>query len=239
MLPEVRVKTQEQQMLETLFTTRKLLTKQITMLKNEIHGVLLLQGMKIKPTDLDSIVGLARIVQLCNNNEIIFVVKSLIEQLQVLYTKVKEFDLKLEELGSKLPGYTNLKSIKGLGTNTVIMLLATIGNIKDFVTHSKLAAYFGLIPTVRNSNLTVKHGSVTKQGNSLLRGNLTMCTLVAIQHNKLLNNFYQRIKLKGGHKKAIVATAHKLVKIIYYTLRYNWFFTNFNKQERETLEIRW
>lgn len=239
MLPEVRVKSQSHQELEMLFNVRKLLTKQTTMLKNEIHGILLGQGVIINPSDLNSDVGLARVSKLCAGSEVNFALNILIEQLKIQIAKIKEFNSKLEELGSQLPGFTNLKSINGLGTNTIVLLLATIGDINNFVNPNKLASYLGLVPRVRNSNQSVRHGSVTKQGNSLLRGNLVMCALTATRKNEILNKFYQQIKAKSGYKKAIVATAHKLVKIIYFTLKYNWHFEDFNTQKRNILEITW
>lgn len=239
MLPEVRVKTQEQQELETLFNARKLLTKQSTMIKNEIHGILLVQGMAIKSSELDSVVGLERINSLCTESAIKFTIVAMVESLKNLTSKIKEFDHQLEELGSKLAGYENLKSIYGLGTNTIVLLLATIGHINNFANAGKLSSYLGVIPIVRNSNQSVKHGCITKRGNSFLRGNLTMCALVAIGKNTILNDFYERIKVKGGHKKAIMATVHKLIKIIYYTLKYDWKFTDFCAQKRVTLAINW
>ena len=239
MLPEVKVKSNEHQGLQSIFTARKLITKQVTMIKNQIHGILLGQGLIISPYDLDSELGIGRIHKLCANSDILLAITPLTEILMVLTKKIAEFNQTLEKLGPLLPGYKNLKSIKGLGTNTIVLLLSTVGNIANFETHNKLSSYIGFVPKVRNSNNSIKHGAITKRGNSLLRGNLTMCALVAIQHNALLNSFYLRIKAKGGHKKAIVATANKLVKIIFYTLKYNWYFTDFCKHERETLTINW
>ncbi len=239
MLPEVRVKTQEQQEIETLFNARKLLTKQATMLKNQIHGILLGQGVKIKPSELDSEVGLNRITKYGAESSINLALIALTDLLKSLAYKIKEFDRKLSQLGPMLPGFANLKSIYGLGNNTIALLLATIGNIKDFASPNKLASYLGVVPRVRNSNQCVKHGTMTKRGNSLLRGNLTMCALVMIGKNKRLAQFYERIKIKGGHKKAIVATTHKIVKIIYYALKHNWFFSDFCLEKRKLLAITW
>jgi transposase len=222
-----------------LFNARRLLTKETTMLKNEIHGILLGQGIKVRSSEFDSGVGLKRISELCADSSVNFTLVALTEALKTLVSKIKEFDRKLEELGPMLPGFANLKSIYGLGTNTCALLIATIGNINDFPSPNKLASYLGVVPRVRNSNQSIKHGTVTKRGNALLRGNLTMCVLAMIGKNKRLALFYERIKLKGGHKKAIVATAHKLVKIIYYTLKHNWFFVDFCEEKRKFLAISW
>lgn len=72
------------------------------------------------------------------------------------------FDDKIAEFGSKLPGFENVSSIKGIGTNTAVTLLSSIGDINDFEDEKKLAAYFGLVPRVSNSNETVNHGRITK-----------------------------------------------------------------------------
>lgn len=209
------------------------------MIKNEIHGILLVQGLSIKSSELDSAVGLERINSLCNESAVKFAIVAMVDSLKSLTSKIKEFDRQLEELGTKLAGYENLKSIYGLGTNTIVLLLVTIGNINNFANAGKLSSYLGVVPIVRNSNQSVKHGCITKRGNSFLRGNLTMCALVAIGKNTILNDFYERIKLKGGHKKAIMATVHKLIKIIYYTLKHGWIFTDFCAQKRVTLAINW
>lgn len=238
MLPIVRFKTLEQQDLQSIFNTRKLLTKQITMLKNQIHGILLTHGFNINPADLDSKIGLARTLKLCDRFEVNHALSILLDLLSILAFKISELDTKLDDLAQKLPGYTNLKSIFGLGTNTIALLLITIGNINDFSSYKKLLAYIGLVPRVRNSNQSSHYGGITRRGNATLRGNLVMCAMVAIKKNKILKGFYERIKMAGGYKKAIVATANKLVKLIYYTLKHGWYFTD-RQFTRESLQINW
>lgn len=87
-----------------------------------------------------------------------------------------------------------------------------------------ICSYLGLVPIVRNSNETVKHGVISKRGNASLRGNLIQCAMVAITKNNKLNDFYQKLRTIKGHGKAIVATARKLVQLIYFTLKYSWLF---------------
>lgn len=224
MLPETKVKDMVMQDLQSLFNTRKMLIKQRTMLKNEVHGFLLSHGIIIKATELCSIVGLNRVsnIAICSSANInlsvmVSMIKSINEQIKIL-------DLNMEEFGKSLPGFANLSSIDGLGCNTVIMMLATIGNINNFADHKQLCSYLGLVPIVRNSNETIKHGGISKKGNAALRGNLIQCAMVAIKKNHKLNAFYQKLYATKGHGKAIVATARKLVQLIYFTLKYSWFF---------------
>ena len=107
------------------------------------------------------------------------------------------------------------------------MLLSVIGNVNDFEDADKLAAYVGIIPKVRQSNETDNRGRITKRGNKLARTTLVQCTLIAIRYSGYLNTFYRRIRERRGSGKAIIATARKLLSIIYDTLKNGWVFDDF------------
>jgi transposase len=97
-----------------------------------------------------------------------------------------------------LPGYHNLKSIKGLGEIGTTTLLSTIGDINDFASEGKLAAYFGIAPRVANSNETARSGRIGKRGNKLARTVLVQCALIAMRYSPYLTHFYGRIKAARG-----------------------------------------
>ena len=265
-LPETKVKDIMSQDLQSLFNTRKLLIKQRTMLKNEMHGLLLTHGIIIKATDLCSMVGLNRVLAIAINTTAATNIITIINMIKSINEQIKLLDMKLEECGKLLPGFDNLNSISGLGCNSIVMLLATIGNINNFASCKQLCSYLGLVPIVRNSNETIKHGGISKKGNAALRGNLIQCAMVAIRKNYILNEFYTKLHATKGHGKAIVATARKLVQLIYFTLKYSWFFEDapismvesnaidsqenndgsaiinnkaFDNKIRKTLEINW
>lgn len=239
MLPETKVKDMISQDLQSLFNTRKLLVKQRTMLKNETHGFLLSHGIIIKSSELCSIVGLNRVSKMISNITAEASLSTMINMIKSINEQIKTLDTKLESFGKSLPGFNNLSSIDGLGCNTIIMLLATIGNINDFASYKQLCSYLGLVPIVRNSNETVKHGGISKKGNASLRGNLIQCAMVAVTKNNKLNDFYQKLRTTKGHGKAIVATARKLVQLIYFTLKYSWLYEDElvpNKLTSQTIE---
>ena len=48
-------------------------------------------------------------------------------------------------------------------------MLAEIGDITRFGSARKLASWAGLTPTVRGSDLNVRHGHISKQGSAWLR----------------------------------------------------------------------
>lgn len=61
------------------------------------------------------------------------------------------------------------------------------------------------------------------------------CTLVAIRYSDYLRTFYDRIKARRGAPKAIIATAKKLLHIVFHTLKHNWVFEDFTTFTKKLL----
>lgn len=120
-------------------------------------------------------------------------------------------------------------SIRGIGDRSSAILLSIIGDVSHFDSEKKLCAYFGIVPRVSDSNETIKHGRITKRGSKLERTTLVQCTLVAIRYSPYLRSFYEKLKGKKGAGKAIIATAKKLLGIVYNTLKNNLVFKDFTK----------
>ncbi len=53
-----------------------------------------------------------------------------------------------------------LTALPGVGQFTALVMLAGIGDIGRFASARKLASWAGLTPTVRGSDLTVRHGHI-------------------------------------------------------------------------------
>ncbi len=227
MLPETRLKTTAESELSSLVSTRDVLVKQRTMLLNKIHALFVKRGMKLKKEGLSSRKRL-RDLDLSPFTPLEKVELGVLrDQALSLTASLKSLDKAIEEAGSDLPGYEGISSIKGVGPRSAAVLLSGIGNINDFETADKLAAYMGIVPKVSQSNETDNRGRITKRGNKLMRTTLVQCTLIAIRYNGYLNSFYRRIKERRGSGKAIIATARKLLSIIYDTLKNGWVFEDF------------
>jgi len=98
---------------------------------------------------------------------------------------------------------------------------------KTIAEEGKLAAYFGIVPRVCNSNETERSGRITKRGNKLGRTALVQCALIAQRYSPYLKRHYEKIKARRGTGKAIIALARKLLGIIYRTLKNKWVFEDF------------
>lgn len=112
-----------------------------------------------------------------------------------------------------------LTTIQGIGFFSALLIYAEIGDINRFPNSKKLCSYAGLVPSIRQSgNRTIK-GRITKEGNKLLRWVLVQCALIAVRKDERFRKFYERIKAKKGPQKAIVATARKLLTVVYACLK--------------------
>ena len=77
---------------------------------------------------------------------------------------IDRIDGELHQHAKADPRVKVLTTLPGVGQFTALMMLAEIGDITRFGSARKLASWAGLTPTVRGSDLTVRHGHISKQG---------------------------------------------------------------------------
>jgi len=227
MLPEARMKSKENAQLHSLAGTLDKLVKQRTALVNKIYNVLNRHGLTWKKETLTTEKGLKSIMAFDWEPIVRVELEVLVKQIRSLTESIKTLGEQMSQQGRKLKGHKNLASIKGIGERSATVLLSVIGDVNDFADENKLAAYFGIVPRVSDSNEIVRHGRITKNGSKIGRTTLVQCTLVAKRYSPYLRRYYERIKRHRGSGKAIIATARKFLGIIYQTLKNDWVFEDF------------
>ena len=227
LLPEVRMKDEVHARVASLAQTRDKLVKLRTTLKNKVNNLLAARGILIRKESLASEKGLAEVLAAPVSEMERMELEILVGEIRHLNESIKKLEGLLRDQGPKLPGWENLTSIKGIGDTGASILLSTIGNIQDFADEGKLAAYFGIVPRVSNSNETERSGRITKRGCKLGRTALVQCALIAARYSPYLQAFYRRIAATRGTGKAIIALARKFLGIIYKTLKNKWIFKDF------------
>jgi transposase len=226
---EMRIKEEIAAQVSSMANTRDKFVKMRTMLKNKIHGLLNANGIEPVQEELSSKKALWNVLKYDVPPMFKVELEVIVQQIENLNEGIKRLDKELEEQSKNLKGYENITSIKGIGKNSGAILLSTIGDIGNFSSEKKLAAYFGMVPRVNQSGEKERQGHITKHGCKLGRTTLVQCTLVAIRYSPYLGAFYAKIKAKKGSGKAIIAAAKKLLGIIYHTLKNNWVFLDFPK----------
>mgnify|MGYP000650021218 CR=1 FL=1 len=227
MLPEVRMKDKLHAQLASLTQTRDTLVKQRTALKNKVNNILSAHGVNLRKEALSGDSGLEEVLGMKFDAIVMTELRVIVGQIRALNQSIAELEKTIKTEGPKLPGHKNLRSIKGIGDLGATILLSVIGDIQDFAHPGKLAAYFGIVPRVRNSNDTERSGRITKRGTKLGRTTLVQCALIAMRYSPYLAKFYRKIQARRGTGKAIIALAKKFLGVIYNTLKNNWIFEDF------------
>ena len=83
----------------------------------------------------------------------------------------------------------------------------------------QLVSYLGLNPRESSSGGKQRLGSISKQGNSMLRSLLVEAAQTASRFDPELRRHYVRLKFRRGRAVAKVAIARKLVVRLYWRLR--------------------
>ena len=107
----------------------------------------------------------------------------------------------------------------GVGPNTALAFVLTIGDVQRFRRGKQVASYLGLIPREESSGGRQKLGAISKQGNRLLRSLLVEAAQIAVRYDPQFRREYLhrcRQKPKGVAK---VAAARKLAVRLYWMLR--------------------
>ena len=112
-----------------------------------------------------------------------------------------------------------LASIPCVGTVTIDIVLAELGDVRRFKNHKQVVAYAGLAPRVRESAERRKAGGITKEGSRLLRWALIQTAWRAVGKTRRWGLTYEKLHRRKGGKRAIVAIARRLLGVIYSLLR--------------------
>lgn len=234
MLPEVRMKDELNAKIASLTQTREKLVQLRTVLKNKINNIFAANFITLKREEMSSEKGLRQILSYRFNPITNVEIHVMVDQIRALNKSIQELDAAIEDNGSKMDGFENLKSIKGIGAKGAATMLSVIGDIEDFRSAKQLAAYIGIVPRVSNSNDTEHHGRITKLGSKIARTTLVQCSLIAKRYNSYLHDFHESVKRRRGGAKANIALARKFLEIIYRTLKNHWIFEDFTQFKLKT-----
>jgi transposase len=148
-----------------------------------------------------------------------FEIKQMINQIEFIEQQIKELEIEIQHIYSKLDSH--LLSIPGIGDVYAPVIISEIGDINSFNKPSQLIAYAGVDPSENQSGnkLSAKE-KTSKRGSPHLRRAIYGAALVAIRTDEKLKEYYYKKKAEGKHHfVALTGIARKLLTIIFHILK--------------------
>lgn len=145
--------------------------------------------------------------------------QELLRMLDQLDTSLKEFDQAVAEQAEQSAAAVLLMTHPGVGPVTSLAFVLTLGPVERFVRSKQVVSYLGLNPREHSSGGRQRLGSISKQGNPMMRSLLVEAGHTAARLDGELRQDYQRLKLRRGGGVAKIAIARKLAVRMYWMLR--------------------
>jgi transposase len=214
-LPEVWQPNQVIRELRRLFGMYELLNRQLRQLKNEIHGVLLDNGIRDRslgdtlvatPTNPEELLGkmdLSVASEVC--------IRTSLALLANLNTKKEALKAEIYQAGKPLEAQVKLLlSIRGITPLLALAFLSEVGDVRRFRSARKLHSYLGVVPTVRSSGGVTHNGAINRRSRHLSRTLFTQAVNHFVDSSPVLKNFYRGLVARKGYGRARIAVLRKI-----------------------------
>lgn len=215
----VHVSSLQMRQLKELLRHRSKLVGDMVRMKNRIHNILAKNNLTIAVSDLFGHRGLQFLSEASLPAYHRRQVNSYLDVYQILKDQVSVLTQQVQQMAKNNAMAQLLMSIPGVGFITAMIMVAEIEDISRFPSYRHLASYAGLVPCLDASADKRHMGHITKQGSPHLRTALVEAAQASARTKSRLNLYFRRRIVRCGYRKAIVATAHKIVQYAYFILR--------------------
>ena len=175
-------------------------------------------------------------------------IKEVIEHIDEISKRILNMDKLIDEYMEEYEeNKKKLEKIPGIGKRSSEIILAEIGqDMSRFPTAAHISSWAGICPGNNESAGKRRHGR-TRKGNKILKSTLVECAQSAVRKkDSFLYAQYQRISMRKGKKRAIVAVAHTMLIAIYHMINENKeyqdlgsdFYNKFNKEKKANAYIK-
>jgi transposase len=149
--------------------------------------------------------------------------ESLLAELETLDQQIKRAEVELNTIGAKDWRVALLRTIPGVGPRTAEAVAAYIDDPGRFTSIKSIGKYFGIVPMQDASAGKNRLGHITREGPATVRKLIVQAAWLAKRQSARLDAFFE--KVRGGQKQrtgvALIATAHKMLRIMLAMLRNN------------------
>jgi len=114
---------------------------------------------------------------------------------------------------------TALQAIPGVGPIVAQTVVAAVSDPERFPTAKHVASFAGLVPSTHQSGERNHQGRITKRGSPELRAMLCEAAHHASRPEHPLNPYFAKLCARRGYRMAVVAVAHRLLRIMWAMMR--------------------
>jgi transposase len=149
-----------------------------------------------------------------------FVLNELMQHIEEIEARIARFDGQLlAGMAEQRNALALLQTLPGVDLIGAAMLLVEIGTDMDaFGSPDRLASWVGVCPGNNESAGKRKSGRATK-GNPYVRRLLCEFAHSASRTTSVFKSKFQALLIRRGHKRSIIAIAHKILRTIFYMLK--------------------
>jgi transposase len=149
----------------------------------------------------------------------VYVAQQILENIDTLEARLAKLQAhllqQLQPLTAVIERLLTLPGVDRLGAAK--LLVETGAQMSHFGSPGRLAAWCGVCPGNHQTADKRKHVR-TRKGNPHVRRLLIECANAAVKSRCYFREKYQSLRSRLGHKKSIVAIAHKMIKVFYCML---------------------
>jgi transposase len=162
-----------------------------------------------------------------------------LRQIAFLDSEIKAVEQLIAQQALAWPEIRRLMTVPGVNLVCAATFIAAIGQAARFLPHRRLVAYLGLDPKVRQSGeAPARSGPISKRGSASARWALVEAAWSVVKQPGPLRAFYERVRARRGHGRAIVATARKLAILFWCMLKRGEDYAHQRQAGRQRLEPR-
>jgi transposase len=214
-----RPDTQQRDLRQLLIHRHKLVVIRVRV-KNGLHHLMLNRGIQLK-RKLWSQAGQRVLRELPLEGWAAQRRKDLLQLLISLDEQIVTLDRAVLAEAKNHPQAALLMTQPGVGPNTALGFVLTLGDVSRFRRGKQVASYLGLIPSERSSSQRRRLGSISKQGNPFMRQLLVESVQAVNRLDEGFRKQYQHRCHRKAKGVAKVAAARKLAVRLYWMLRSN------------------
>ena len=217
-----------QELIRLAISNEELTDEQIT---EATHGRLTATVSQLK----ESLRGIISPLQRELFTEVLRIIEEQTRQIERIEAMIRKYTTESYDKAA-----TAIEELPGIGRTSAEQIISEIGtDMSRFPTAHHLCAWGGVSPGDNESAGKRKSGK-TRQGNKALKKTLVVSANAAIRNkDTFFYAQYQRLVVRKGRKKAIMAVAHSMLIAIYHVLEGNKFrdlgsdyYTQFNREKK-------